>query len=386
MKGLILCNKCRKKMDGVCKCTEKGNAKCIIKIYWKGKNYEYRRDDKGFIYTYETALSRLTNIANEIRKGTFNPVEFSDTRIKERKFENKIEKWLQEKEKELQRGVIRPSSYGNINGYISNYFTFFHGMDVREIKLEQLSDFYDSLPSTLKLKTKKNIFNALHSFFVWLWKRGVRDIPPFPNMEGDDDSKERVALDYEDQQELLKKIPEIHRDIIEFGMETGLRVGELIVLKIGDIDFKNGSLWVRRTVSAYVNIVESTKGRHKDKIPLSNRALELCIKNVQGKEKWDFLFIRPDTGKRYSVKAPNAIWKKYTGLNDVTYYEASRHSFATQMVDSGVDSLQTKELMRHTDVRTTQRYYHGSTTRLRDIVNRRGQVLSLVKGTGTDAE
>ncbi len=37
---------------------------------------------------------------------------------------------------------------------------------------------------------------------------------------------------------------------------------------VGDVDLKNGSLWVRRTISAYVNVVESTKGRHKDRIPL----------------------------------------------------------------------------------------------------------------------
>jgi integrase len=43
----------------------------------------------------------------------------------------------------------------------------------------------------------------------------------------------------------------------------------------------------------------------------------------------------------------------------------------------GADALQVKELARHTDVRTTQRYYHGSTSRLRSIVNNRGKVVPL---------
>jgi len=101
--------------------------------------------------------------------------------------------------------------------------------------------------------------------------------------------------------------------------------------------------------------------------------LELCVKNVQGKEKWDYLFIRPDTGRRYSVKAPNAIWKKCTRLKDVTYYEASRHSFVTQMVDSCVDVLQTKDLKRHTYVMTTQRYYHGNITKLKEPLTGEGR-------------
>lgn len=41
--GVILCSHCRKKMDGVCEC---GSYKCLIKIYWNGKSYEYRRDDQ----------------------------------------------------------------------------------------------------------------------------------------------------------------------------------------------------------------------------------------------------------------------------------------------------------------------------------------------------
>ncbi len=75
---------------------------------------------------------------------------------------------------------------------------------------------------------------------------------------------------------------------------------------------------------------------------------------------------------------PNVLWKRYTGL-DVTYYEASRHSFCTQLVDDGIDALQAKELMRHTDVRTTQRYYHGNISRLSDIVNNRGRVIRFKK-------
>ncbi|HQJ95351.1 MAG TPA: tyrosine-type recombinase/integrase [Syntrophorhabdaceae bacterium] len=63
----------------------------------------------------------------------------------------------------------------------------------------------------------------------------------------------------------------------------------------------------------------------------------------------------------------------------ITYYEASRHSFCTQLVDDGIDLLYAKELMRHTDVRTTQRYYHGNITRLRDIVNKRGKTVRLSK-------
>jgi hypothetical protein len=114
LKGIIICNKCRKKMDGVCVCTPKGNAKCLIQIYWKGKHYEYRRDDQGYVLTYDKAQDKLTEISNAIKKGSFNPVDFTDEKVKERRFENKILKWLDQKEKECKDGDISPSSLGNI--------------------------------------------------------------------------------------------------------------------------------------------------------------------------------------------------------------------------------------------------------------------------------
>jgi len=164
--------------------------------------------------------------------------------------------------------------------------------------------------------------------------------------------------------------------VLEFGMETGIRPGELVVLKGKDIDLRHGQALIGRTVSAYTHVLERTKGKTRRYIPLSDRALEIVKPHLTGKHPEQWLFINSDTRRRYSVKTPNAVWKRYTGL-DTTYYEASRHSFCTQIVDDGADSLQAKQLMRHTDVRTTQNYYHGNTTKLRELVNRRGRVVSL---------
>jgi len=54
------------------------------------------------------------------------------------------------------------------------------------------------------------------------------------------------------------------------------------------------------------------------------------------------------------------------------YYSASRHSLCTQMVETGVSVFQAQDLMRHADIRSTQKHFHASTERLRDAVNRRG--------------
>ncbi|HEB02655.1 MAG TPA: hypothetical protein ENI12_05405 [Nitrospirae bacterium] len=54
------------------------------------------------------------------------------------------------------------------------------------------------------------------------------------------------------------------------------------------------------------------------------------------------------------------------------HYSASRHSFCTQVAETGINALQAQNLMRHSDIRTTQKHFHASVNKLRIAVNLRG--------------
>lgn len=67
----------------------------------------------------------------------------------------------------------------------------------------------------------------------------------------------------------------------------------------------------------------------------------------------------------------------YAGTT-VKHYEASRHSFCTQIVESGASEFEAQMLMRHKDPRSTRKYFHGRMERLRAFVNKRsGNVVPL---------
>jgi len=171
------------------------------------------------------------------------------------------------------------------------------------------------------------------------------------------------------QLESLRKIPVRHRDPIEFGFETGLRPGEITALKVKDIDLVNRRAIIQRTWSeAYLR--ETTKAKNKRWIPLSERGLEIAMRNMKDKFPEALVFINPDTGRRYIAKKLNQLWRKHSGL-DIDYYSAARHSFCTQIIESGVNVFQAQELMRHTNINSTGRYFHPSVERLRDVVNGR---------------
>jgi len=372
MTGLILCNRCRKKMDGVCKC---GNYKCLVQVYWKGKYYEYRRDEQGYVFTYEKARDKLIDINKAIRSRTFNPVDFSDDQVRERRFENMMERWLNQKAEEERGNEFSPETLKSYRSYNRVYFGYFNGWDVREIHFEQLERFKDDLPKTKKLHTRRNVLNALHAFFGWLRKKGViKEMPVWPEIKGED-AKVRIAVDLEDQDGALKRIPDEHADIFTFMMETGLRPGEGCALKVKDFDLKEGMALIQRTWSG-AKLVETTKGKNKEPIPLSETAWQIAVKHCAGKFPDDFLFINPATKRGYRYKFIYRRWKKFSEL-PVTMYEATRHSFCTQVSESGANTMQAKALMRHKDIRSTERYFHGSIKKLRDLVNNRGRVRAL---------
>ena len=374
-RGAILCNKCRKKMESaVCSCR---NTNCFIVFYWKGKHYPSRRDRNGEVYDFREAVKCLTkiNAAMEDPKVIFEPKDWTDAKIIERKFENLMADYHDEKEHEVRTGELSPEYFRVVRNYYRNYFNFFDGQDVREVDREMLSLFKRKCLEKLKVKSRRNVMNALHAFFSWLFENGhILTMPSFPVIKGVGDSTPRRALTKENQEEGLKKIPEEFRDPIEFMMKTGLRPGELCALLVRSVDIANRVVWVERTLSGST-YRETTKNKSKLPIPLNDKALDIVKRNVKGKFPGDFLFVNPVTHDGYRRKYLWGIWKEDSDTG-VKLYEATRHSYCTQIVPL-TDSLDAQRLMRHKDRRSTDNYYHAYTDTLLDVLQRMDNVVDL---------
>jgi integrase len=178
-------------------------------------------------------------------------------------------------------------------------------------------------------------------------------------------------------------MPVAHRDPIEFMMKTGLRPGECVAILVKSVDVSQRVVWVERSVSGSI-YVETTKNKSKLPVPLNDKALEIARRNVKGKFRNDFLFVNPVTGRGYSLSALSKIWRQNSGL-DVKLYEATRHSYCTQIVPL-TDPLTAQRLMRHKDRRSTDNYYHAYSEILLDVVQRMdGNVVDLkMKEKGTE--
>jgi hypothetical protein len=81
-----------------------GNTTCYAQVYFNGREWLYRRDAQGDILTYGKAGKLLNSIREQIDNRTFDPEARLDSRVKERRFENKWEVYIEEKEEKAAIG------------------------------------------------------------------------------------------------------------------------------------------------------------------------------------------------------------------------------------------------------------------------------------------
>lgn len=149
------------------------------------------------------------------------------------------------------------------------------------------------------------------------------------------------------------------RLMLELIYACGFRVSELINLKVIDLNFDE-----------MIGHVRQAKGK-KDRIfnipKFLAKKLEKQCKNQQENNQ-EFLFTGPK-GKltdRNLQKIVRVVSKK-AGINKEVSPHTLRHSFATHLLENGVDIRKIQELLGHADLSTTQIYTHISTEELKKI-------------------
>lgn len=170
---------------------------------------------------------------------------------------------------------------------------------------------------------------------------------------------------------------------LQFG--SGMRISEVVCLRINDVDFENGQIYVRNAkglkdrttllpdmlVKALTNqVIRATKLNQRDTMkgfgeaPMP-KALARKYPNASKEIGWQYLFpsSQISKGKRWHI-SPSTVRKalkravRSSGITKKVGTHTLRHSFATQMLKSGVDIRTVQELLGHKYVRTTEKYTH----------------------------
>ena len=249
------------------------------------------------------------------------------------------------------------------------------------------------------VSTLSRNISSLKQFFIFLQLENVIENNPAELLElPKKQEKLPVFLSEEEVDLLLDKAKEDSSNygiqfycMLELLYATGMRVSELVELKISDIQkkYRKDGLY---TIDDYLII--KGKGSKERLVPINNRAKEILIKYLNLRERllqnkhsewlWttlvNFSKTKKDTKIKYKTK-DNHITRQIFALNlkelaincgidiDKISPHIIRHSFATHLLNRGADLRILQELLGHSDISTTQIYTHIVDDKLKNIVN-----------------
>jgi len=356
----------------ICKNCKTIPKKFFIDIHYKGQRKKIYSDKRGHpLDSYNLALETSHYISTEIKDGTFDPSKYDKKIQSEFYIKTKLIEYYEKKKED-----IAPSYLGTFKKHIDTAIQFFGNTDVRDIKKINLIKYKDYLESkNLSNKTIKNYIDNLRAFFNYLKNELelITEVPAFPKVE--------VSLPIikwisnEDQIKIFEAIPDEHKPIFAFLFLVGCRPGEARALKVKDVNLINKSITISSTFSGNV-LRNKRKGRKSRSVPIPiNEELYPIIEEcVKDKTPDSFVFINPKTGKFYTQKKLQVIWnnirKKFNLDKNIRLYDATRHSFASNLLNQNVPIAKISKLLGHTNIKTTERYAHVDINSLRVDINK----------------
>lgn len=172
-------------------------------------------------------------------------------------------------------------------------------------------------------------------------------------------SKLPVVLSRDEINSIVEVIGnEKHKLMIALAYASGLRVSEIINLKIKDVN-----------LAELIIHLKGAKG-NKDRITVLPEKLISGLKKMIAGRDSSFYFFASERGGRLSARTAQKIFEnalKKSGVKKDATFHSLRHSFATHLLENGVDVRYVQELLGHRNIRTTQLYTKVTNPSLKNI-------------------
>ncbi len=248
------------------------------------------------------------------------------------------------------------------------------GASCKKIDINILTNYITYLSERLSRRSLARNISAIRTFFKFLVLEGVIQENPARFLEVPKVSKTLPGILNEHEIELLLNQPSASTPIgirdkamIELLYATGVRVSELVHLKISDVDLNVGYIKVKG------------KGAKERFVPIGEKAVSVLKEYIEkARSKFDkkrgspYLFLN-NRGKPFSRQGFWKMLKSYAkkaGIKKRITPHIIRHSFATHLIKNGADLRSVQMMLGHSDISTTQIYTHIDRSYLKEVYNR----------------
>ncbi len=239
--------------------------------------------------------------------------------------------------------------------YISEYLEF--------SKQKKIKDKNKAIESFLLVKQKKGnsgqTINLALNAVKFLYREVLKSKDDIDFKCSKKTKKLPVVLSRKEIEKIILEIKNPkHKLMISIGYAGGLRVSEVVNLKVRDIDLDELTIHLK-----------SAKGK-KDRITVFPERLKTDFQNLMaGKNNNDFVFESVRGGKLTTSTVQKVFQKalKRTEIKKEATFHSLRHSFATHLLENGTDVRYVQELLGHSNIRTTQIYTQVTNPKLKNI-------------------
>lgn len=328
-------------------------------VYWTKTHRTF------YIYFDEV---RLENLKNHIKQGGFKILKDTKTNEIPRFTKGiKIELLpLNEEKTKVYRHFLEflngkrfsKSTIASYGGFILEFLRFTGEKPVNELDENDVRNYIEWGVKTLNyaISTHRQMVSGLKHFAYFYPACSINTEKIYMPKK---DKKLPVVLSVEEVFSILKVTKNLkHRVIIAMLYGSGLRIGEIIDLKLSDFDFNRKQLHIK-----------SAKGR-KDRYTTIAESLFPLLKNYYNTYTPKTYFIENPKGGKYTPGSIRAFLGKNTkaaGIQKTVTPHTLRHSYATHMLEQGTDIRYIQELLGHSRPETTMIYTHVTRKDLQQI-------------------
>ena len=262
--------------------------------------------------------------------------------------------------------TYRDSLYVYLEFLENNHYHFFKiNSDIaNSYKAYLISKGYENKTSSLKLSAVRSFYNFLCDIKAiqtnpYANIKNPKIVKKLPNFLNESETTNLFdKIDFNNDLEVRNTL------IIEFLYATGLRVSELISIKLNDLNDNDKQFKVigkgnKERIVFYRACNEK----------LFNYYLNISRKNILENNPSEYLFVSK-SGKPLTVRTVELIVKNYTnkkGIQSKVTPHTLRHTYATDLLNNGADIRSVGELLGHESLSTTQIYTHVTSERLKNV-------------------
>jgi len=251
-----------------------------------------------------------------------------------------------------QQVALRGQSKSTLNNYIRRIalFVIRFGKLPEQIDPEEINEYLVALARDPKSPSRSSFKHMVYGLRYYYRLLGMnKNAIGLPSLKKD--TKLPVILNQMELKELFAAPTLLkHRVVLTLIYSAGLRGQEVINLKISDIDFERKTIHIRQ--SKY----------KKDRIvPLAESMAVGLKKYIKAENPHIWLFNGKEADGRYSVKGISWVMRenmKKTSITKEVSLHSLRHSYATHLLEQGLNIVTLKELLGHAEITTTMIYLH----------------------------